>query len=57
MVNVEISEQSSGYWIVGDSGVLDNKFTKEQPYVHIEDAQKVLKSLRIAYAYGWKGKA
>ena len=54
-MNIEIIERSSGYWIVNNSGVVDNKITNEQPYVHIEEAQKTLKSLRYAYAYGWKG--
>lgn len=59
MVNGEfvgISERPSGYWIVDiHEQPVDNKFTEEQPYGHIEDAKKILKSLRIAYAYGWKG--
>jgi len=56
MMDLEICERSSGYWIVNDSGVVDNKITKEQPYVYIEEAQKVLKSLRHAYVYGRKDK-
>jgi len=55
-MDLEICERSSGYWIVNDSGVVDNKITKEQPYVYIEEAQKVLKSLRHAYVYGRKDK-
>ena len=53
--NFHIVERSSGYWITDDSGVVDNKFTTEQPYVHLEEAQTILKSKRYAYLYGWKG--
>tara|TARA_B100000945_G_scaffold15011_1_gene11254 strand:- start:74 stop:223 length:150 start_codon:yes stop_codon:yes gene_type:complete len=43
-MNYEIVERSSGYWIVGDCGVVDHPIFDLQPYVELDEAIKALES-------------
>jgi hypothetical protein len=48
--NYEIVERSSGYWIVNNSGVIDDKvalrYRLEAPYINVEDAKEALERLK-----------